>query len=354
LLVVSFVNHMRLVLLSCSFVVGVAGGGCANSEQRPAGRGLAGSEGNSDSGLSRLDAAAGSAGTYTSRQPEPSTDAATDGALSGDARIAVPQDSGSEAIDAGPINVLLYNASTGYGHQSRETAIPFLRAAAAANGITLDIQYALTAVEPEGPGDDYNYNHHLPGALPINNSAFVPGGLDNYDVVFFLNTGGTPLSFDGSAMGQLHQNALQDFLENKHRGFVGTHSASDSYQNNTWPWYVDMIGANFDTHSDSAGTVTWNPVVTHPILTIGMVPNPWHRQEEWYTFKRDVTILPDFTVLLNADVPQFPERPSAWVHELPGGARVFYTAFGHAVSAFQEPEVMRFIMTGIKWAAHRL
>jgi hypothetical protein len=349
-------NHMRLALLGCSVVVGVAGG-CASSEQKSAGSGFGGSGGNSDSGLNPPDAAAGSAGTDTNRQPEPSSDAANDIALSGDladAVIEAAQDSGSGAADAGPINVLLYNASSGYGHQSRETAIPFLRAAAAANGINLDIKYALTAVEPEGPGDDYNYNMHLPGALPINNSAFVPGGLDNYDVVFFLNTGGTPLSFDGSAMGQVHQKALQDFLENKHRGFVGTHSASDSYQNNSWPWYVDMIGANFKDHSGGAGTLTWNPVVTHPILTIGMVPNPWHRQEEWYTFKRDVAILPDFTVLLNADVPQAEKRPSAWVHEMPGDARVFYTAFGHAVSAFQEPEVMRLIMTGIKWAAHRL
>lgn len=346
MLVTGFVHQMRLGLLGCSVVVGVAAGGCANSEQLPAGSGFAGSGGNSDSG---------SAGSDTNRQPEPSSDAATDIALSGDladAGIEATQDSGSGAADAGPINVLLYNASTGYGHQSRQTAIPFLRAAAAANGINLDIQYALTAVEPEGPGDDSNYNNHLPGALPINNSAFVPGGLDKYDVVFFLNTGGTPLSFDGSAMGQVHQKALQDFLENKHRGFVGTHSASDSYQNNSWPWYVDMIGANFKDHSGGAGTVTWNPVVTHPILTIGMVLNPWRRQEEWYTFKRDVTILPDFTVLLTADVA--PKRPSAWVHEMPGDGRVFYTAFGHAVSAFQEPEVMRLIMTGIKWAAHRL
>jgi len=70
--------------------------------------------------------------------------------------------------------------------------------------------------------------------------------------------------------------------------------------------------------------------------------------------ERDVTTLPDFTVLLSVAVPQSPVRPSAWVHEMPGGGRVFYTGFGHAASAFQEPEVMRFIMTGIKWAAHRL
>jgi hypothetical protein len=267
-------------------------------------------------------------------------------------------DGGGGDADTQPINVLLYNASTGYGHQSRETAIPILQAAAAENGIKLDLTYALTAVEPEGPGDDSNYNNHLPGAKPIDNSAFVPGGLDKYDVVFFLNTGGMPLSADGFDQAQIHQQALQNFLEQMHRGFVGTHSTSDTYQNNSWPWYVDMLGANFLTHSGpgTQGTARWNPGVSHPILTASTAPNPWHRQEEWYTFTRDVTTLPGFTVLLlgDEDDHQFPERPSAWVHDLSGGGRVFYTAFGHAVSAFEEPKVMQLIITGIKWAAHRL
>ena len=47
--------------------------------------------------------------------------------------------------------------------------------------------------------------------------------------------------------------ALQDFITKKGRGFVGTHSATDTYQNNSWPWYVDFIGANFKDHSN-AGT----------------------------------------------------------------------------------------------------
>ncbi len=62
------------------------------------------------------------------------------------------------------------------------------------------------------------------------------------------------------------------------------------------------------------------------------------------------------TVLLQATdtTNQFGTRPSAWVHDLPGGGRLFYTAFGHSVSAFQEKPVMDLIMAGIKWAAHRL
>jgi type 1 glutamine amidotransferase len=39
---------------------------------------------------------------------------------------------------------------------------------------------------------------------------------------------------------------------------------------------------------------------------------------------------------------------------MPGGGRMFYTAFGHDVSAFQEQPVMDMIIAGIEWAAHRL
>jgi type 1 glutamine amidotransferase len=38
----------------------------------------------------------------------------------------------------------------------------------------------------------------------------------------------------------------------------------------------------------------------------------------------------------------------------PSGGRMFYTAFGHFTSAFEEPLVMDFIIAGIKWAAGRL
>ena len=64
------------------------------------------------------------------------------------------------------------------------------------------------------------------------------------------------------------------------------------------------------------------------------------------------------TVLLLANAPgptgATSERPIAWVHNVPGGGRLFYSAFGHDVKAFQEASFMNQIMTGIKWAAHRI
>ncbi len=66
-----------------------------------------------------------------------------------------------------------------------------------------------------------------------------------------------------------------DFITTKGRGFVGTHSATDTYDSG-WPWYGDFIGANFQAHSPAgtAGTATWAPGVSHVILTAANVPTP--------------------------------------------------------------------------------
>jgi len=238
--------------------------------------------------------------------------------------------------------VLLFNYTAGYGHQSRETAIPLLKTAAAANSIELELKYTRQDILPEGMNDT---------ATPPDLSAFVSGGLDSYDVVFFLNTTGNVFQGDGEA---LHQQALQDFMEKKHGGFVGTHSATDTYDSG-WQWYSDFIGANFDGHSGyEPGSAHWKSGVTHSILTTAAVPNPWARTEEWYRFKRDVSMLAGFTVLLmGSQTADAMDRPSAWVHDLPGGGRLFYTGFGHDVASFKEPAFMQMLMTGIKWAAHR-
>ena len=292
-----------------------------------------------------------------SSAPVAQCSASGDGAASSGGGAAnlggAPNEAGAAGTSAVPLNVLVFNYTTGFGHQSRETAIPLLEAAARSNGIHLELEYALRAVKAEGPSDQSNIARD-PCAAPVNTSAFVPGGLDGYDVVFFLNTTGTPLAADGAQQELVHQKALQDFMASKRGGFVGVHSATDTYAN--WPWYVDMIGASFAAHSmnGTRGTVTAAAGVVHPILTRSGLPLPWSRSDEWYAFDRDVSTLADFTVLLDVEDAFYGRRPTAWVHELPGGGRAFYTSMGHGVEAFQEPAMMQLLMSGLLWAGHRL
>jgi uncharacterized protein len=255
-----------------------------------------------------------------------------------------------------PIQVLVWNNALTYGHVSRSLAIPLLQAREATDNLKFDTTYAHTGL---------NYRE-IETDKVFDATVFTEQGLEKYDVVLFLNTTGNTIDDEQKAV---RRQALQDFIEKKGRGFVGTHSATDTYQaeaSDPWSWYVDFIGTNYLTQSSTPG----NPGVaryfqdmTHPILKAAGTPTIWNRSEEWFVFRSDPLFAPSAGVrmlLTCHDDINRTERPSAWVNEMPPqagavrGGRMFYTAFGHLTSAFEEPEVIDLIVAGIKWAAGRL
>jgi type 1 glutamine amidotransferase len=258
---------------------------------------------------------------------------------------------GADANGGGAIRVLIWNNALAYGHAARVNAIPYLQAREATDNITFDTTYAHTGTATDGPSD-----------TSFDASVFTDDGLDRYDVVMFLDTTGNTID---DSQKTIRRQALQDFITKKGRGFVGTHSATDTYQAGVWPWYVDFIGANYHDHSNTgtSGTAKYFQAGGHPILTAAATPNPWNRAEEWYTFTRDPlsSTIPGIKIILTCHDQTIPtERPTAWVHEMPlasgapRGGRLFYTAMGHATSAFKEKAFMDLLINGIKWAAHRL
>jgi type 1 glutamine amidotransferase len=251
-----------------------------------------------------------------------------------------------------PIRVLVWNNALAYAHASRALAIPYFKAREATDGIRFDTNYAHIGT---------NYKDQQDGDTTFDASVFTDDGLANYDVVMFLNTTGNTI--DDGAMTNVRRQALQDFIEKKGRGFVGLHSATDTYQKGAWQWYVDFIGANYDGLSPSGtmGTARYFQNMSHPILNAARTPAVWNRSEEWFVFTREPLFISGVTMLLTChDQVNGTERPSAWIHEMPppadglAGGRMFYSAFGHLTSAFDEQLVMDFIIAGIKWAAGRL
>jgi type 1 glutamine amidotransferase len=247
-----------------------------------------------------------------------------------------------------PIQVLVWNNALTYGHASRVNAIPILMAREDTDNIHFDFTHAHTEVTAEGTVDDPTFDA----------SVFTDANLDEYDVVFFLHTTGTTIDDD---LKDVRRQALRDFIEKKGRGFVGTHSATDTYQGGTWPWYVDFIGANYTTMKPLGGYLpgTLRTDQSHPILTAANTPDPWNRSDEWFVFNRDP--IPGVTVLMTAtDQQTSTARPSVWVHEIPvtspasGSGRMFYTACCHDSATLSESKVIDLIVAGIKWAAHRL
>jgi len=251
-----------------------------------------------------------------------------------------------------PVEVLVWNNALVYGHASRAYGIPYLQAREASDNIHFDLTYAHVGTSfPESQPD-----------TSFDASVFTDAGLDRYDVVLFLHTTGLTIDDD---LKDTRRQALRDFIEKKGRGFVGTHSATDTYQGGAWPWYVDFVGTNYMRPIGAyvPGVLQFYQGASHPILTAARTPNPWNRSDEWFVFTRDPlsSSIPGITVLLTVrDQQTSMERPSAWVHEMPPdpsaprGGRLFYTACCHDTVTFQEPAVIDLIVAGIKWAAHRL
>ena len=254
-----------------------------------------------------------------------------DGGAKGDAVAA------EEPLESGPFKVLVYSRTTGFRHNSIEVGVATLQSLGEANGFTVDAT--------EDP------------------TAFSAENLAQYRVIVFLNTTLTVL--DTEAQRQ----ALTGFVA-AGGGYVGIHSAADTEHD--WPWYGELVGAQFRSHPvQQPGSFTVE-AADHP--SVAHLPNPWNIVDEFYSFKRNprgqVRVLlsvDEGSYLQNPntsclpDSPTFPEgyngamgdHPMSWCHDKLGG-RAWYTALGHEIYLYQLPAFQDHIKNGILSAAKRV
>lgn len=199
-------------------------------------------------------------------------------------------------------------------------------------------------------------------------SKFSKDYLSQFDVVMFYTTGdlcspGTdgqpPMTLEG-------KQALFDYIKSG-KGFVGTHSASDTFhtanESQKGPdryanhgekadAYVRFLGAEFIKHG--AQQEAKNTVIDPAFPGFAKVGNDFSFMEEWYSLK-DFT--PDLHVLTVMDAPAMkgdeykrPPYPNTWARK-EGDGRVFYTSMGHREDVWTNP-IFRDILTGaLRWAA---
>ena len=170
---------------------------------------------------------------------------------------------------------------------------------------------------------------------------FSSDTLNNYDVVILLNT-------TGDVFNNEQKEGFQAFLRSG-KGVVGIHSATDTEYN--WPWYNEMIGAQFESHPHIQ-TARVKTIHRHP--STNHLSSSWLWTDEWYNFKNfnDKVI-----VLLEVDESSYDtgkditsQHPIAWFHDFDGG-RVFYTGLGHTPYAYENTAFMTHLLGGIWYAA---
>jgi len=198
-------------------------------------------------------------------------------------------------------------------------------------------------------------------------SKFSKDYLAQFDAVFFYTTG--DLCSEGTdknpPMSQEGKQALFDFVE-AGKGFVGTHSASDTFHTDNEAVkgperyvnhgeeadsYTRFIGSEFIIHG--AQQVAKNTVIDPKFPGFETIGKDFAFMEEWYSLK---DFSDDLHVLTVMDSPAMtgsmygrPAYPNTWARKY-GEGRVWYTSMGHREDVWTNPIFQNILIGGIKFA----
>jgi hypothetical protein len=171
--------------------------------------------------------------------------------------------------------------------------------------------------------------------------------LSNVDAIFFL--GHREIELDARQKAD-----LLSFVKDDGKGFVAAHTATTAFE--SWPQFGELLGARYDGHpwNTAYGTVI-NEDPSFPATK--HLPAAFNITEEFYEaseFSRD-----KIRVLLRLDLSKMPPNPElrrtdgdfplAWAKTY-GKGRVFYSAFGHAAAAWDNPDIYRMYFEALKWS----
>ena len=198
-------------------------------------------------------------------------------------------------------------------------------------------------------------------------SKFSKEYLGEFDAVMFYTTG--DLCSEGTdgnpPMTPAGKEALFDYIRSG-KGFVGTHSASDTFHTDNESQkgperyvnhyekadpYVRFLGAEFIKHG--AQQVAKNVVVNPKFPGFEGLGTDFAFQEEWYSLK---DFSKDIHVLTVMDAPTMtgkeyerPPFPNTWAR-LEGKGRVWYTSMGHREDVWTNPIFRKILKGGLDWA----
>ena len=211
----------------------------------------------------------------------------------------------------------------GYVHDNIAASVEAIRKLCAENSIAMDVT--------------------------ADSAAFTDDNLKKYKTLVFSNTNNELFDNDEQKA------ALQRYIH-AGGGFVGIHSACGSERQ--WPWFWSLLGGKFVRHPKLQPFVINVRDRQHP--STAHLGETWKWTDEFYFLDH---LEPGLHVLLSADRTQLDDAnkaqysgeqidgqsPLAWCHEFEGG-RAWYTALGHKIEYYADPNFTRHILGGILWA----
>ena len=256
--------------------------------------------------------------------------------------------SGGAPGSPGPRKILFFSKSSGFEH----SVISYK------NGKPAHAEKVLTEL---GEKNGWEFTFTKDGSI------FTAEGLKPFDAVFFYTTGDltTPGTDKQPPMPADGKQALIDYIAAGH-GFVGTHSASDTFHTaneakkgpdryvNHGPnadAYVRFLGGEFIKHG--AQQKARMRCVDPKFPGLEKYADGFDLHEEWYSLK-DFSI--DLHVLLVQETDTMkgeeyarPAYPATWIRQQ-GQGRIFYTSMGHREDVWTNPIFQEILAGGIRYA----
>ncbi len=175
---------------------------------------------------------------------------------------------------------------------------------------------------------------------------FTDAQLSSFNAIVFLNT-----TLD--ILDDNQQVAMERFIQ-AGGGFVGIHAAADTEWEGNWYWYRRLVGGVFKSHPNEPSNVQLarldvkdaNHAASQSLPATFEVADEWYDYRDFYEFNK---------VLLTVDEKTYrggthgDYHPITWYHDFDGG-RSFYTGLGHTAEAYSNPEFLKILLGGLKYA----
>jgi len=179
-------------------------------------------------------------------------------------------------------------------------------------------------------------------------SVFTPGSLKRYRALIFSNANNEAFENDEQ------REAFKKFIQ-AGGGFVGIHSASGSER--AWPYYWQVLGGKFKRHAPLQKFTIAVLDRKHPATA--HLGSAWEWEDEFYYLDHlnpriHVLLAGELTNLKDKDKAVYPGVifgelfPLSWCQEFDGG-RQFYTALGHKIAYYHDPNFQKHVLGGILW-----
>jgi hypothetical protein len=271
--------------------------------------------------------------------------------------MAAPAERSDAPAPLAAKRVLFFTKSSGYEHSViRDPSRPFKPSPGSeVPGLAFQVLKVIGARE------------NIEFVFSKDGSLFNPAYLAQFDAYFFFTTGDlTQVGTDGNPpMSPEGKAALLQAIAGG-KGFIGTHSATDTFHTagstdryhndgeNADP-YIKMIGGEFVIHGSQQPS---HLIVADPAFPgVAAVAPDTRFKEEWYTMKN---FAPDLHAILVQDTSGMvgnpyarPNFPSTWAR-MYGKGRVFYTSLGHRDDVWNGALFQSVLTGGVNWALGRV